>query len=331
MQRAGRLALSVGFFLLLFSCGASSKRQVKIQEWVEESHQLKVLATTQMVGDAVAAVGGEAVALFTLIGEQLNPHTYQLVKGDDELLAVAELIFYSGLNLEHGASLHQYLQSEGKAISLGDSLLKTASTKERLLTYSNQFDPHIWMDLSLWAETIPVVVKALSSHKPELSEMFEKNGELLRQSYLKAHAELRNQLMAIPDSQRYLVTSHDAFNYFTKAYLATDQEQINGLWPERFHAPEGLAPDSQLSVANIQQIIDHLRRYRVHVVFPESNVSKLSLKKIVDSGEKLGMQIQIASSALYGDAMGPEGSSAATLIGMLQHNGNVIASYLKSS
>ena len=97
------------------------------------------------------------------------------------------------------------------------------------------------------------------------------------------HARIKSRMQAIPSEKRFLVTSHDAFNYFTRAYLASEDELETDSWQKRFAAPEGLAPESQLSPSDIQHIIGHLHKYNINVLFPESNVSKDSIRKILQA------------------------------------------------
>ena len=312
--------LLLGFF----SCSTDERRERAnhLEEWQQAQGKIKVLSTLEMINDIVKEIGGDHIASLTLIKGQLDPHSYQLVKGDDEKLAAADLIFFNGLGLEHGPSLQHYLQGNPKAIALGDSVLLQFS--KEILQYQSQLDPHIWMDISLWAKTIPVIVGALSKQSPENAAEFRANGAKLTTKMHTRHLELRQLLTSIPEQERFLVTSHDAFNYFARAYLATDEERLSGGWQKRFAAPEGLAPDSQLNPVDIQIIIDHLKKYDIHVLFPESNISKDSIRKIVDAGEEKGLKLRVADAYLYGDAMGQPGSDGDTYLKMMKHNAMII-------
>jgi manganese/zinc/iron transport system substrate-binding protein len=222
--------------------------------------------------------------------------------------------------------LQQFLEKNSKAISLGDKIAQT--NPDVILHYNGSVDPHIWMDISLWAKTIPSIVRALSEKDPQHADDFQKNGDQLQQQMLETHRQVLGVLGKIPEKQRFLVTSHDAFNYFARAYLADANERETGEWQKRFAAPEGLAPESQLSTINIQAIIDYLKETQVHVLFPESNLSKDSIRKIVSAGSENGLDLVIATDVLYGDAMGKSGSDADTYLKMIEHNARVIAKYL---
>ncbi len=316
--------LIIPLLCLLHSCnGKSSARQAEFEQWTQADDKIKVLSTTNMIGDIVQQVGGEHVNNLTLIHGELDPHSYQLVKGDDEKLAYAQLIFYNGLGLEHGPSLHNYLVHNKKAISLGDLM---NDRNPGLIIYVNgQKDPHIWMDISIWSGIVPLIVEALSRQDPAHTQDFVKNGEKLQAEMSNINAEVYDLLHRIPEKDRYLVTSHDAFNYFARAYLAEKGERESDSWHKRFAAPEGLAPESQLSTADIKAIIDHLRKYHVRMIFPESNVSRDSIKKIVQAAKEQGIDVHIACCPLYGDAMGAPGSEADTYLKMILHNAKMLS------
>lgn len=306
--------------VLIFSACGSKK---DVGEWYAEDSRLRVLSTTQMVADLVKGVGGERIVAATLIQGSLDPHSYQLVKGDDDKLRRADLIFYNGLGLEHGPSLKTYLQSSKKAHSLGEAIFELHP--DQILSYQGQSDPHIWMDLELFSEAIPSIVKALGAAKPEFKAEFQERGEAFKKELIAAHEGIHALLQAIPQEKRYLVTSHDAFNYFARAYLKEPSETD---WQERFKAPEGLAPESQISLADIRAILDHLKKYDIHVIFPESNVSRDSIRKIVSAAQEEKREVVIAAASLFADAMGPKGSSGDTLIKMAEHNGKTIATWI---
>ncbi|WP_059360374.1 metal ABC transporter solute-binding protein, Zn/Mn family [Parachlamydia acanthamoebae] len=312
------------FSFMLWGC-ASEKPHSNHSD-ASQKKKISVLSTTAMINDLVKTIGGEYIDTRILIPGELDPHSYQLVKGDDEKLTSAQIIFSNGLELEHGPSLKQYLQKSPKAIPLGNKIL--GQNPSVILQENGQFDPHIWMDMSLWAQTIPFITEKLSEVDPRHAPIYRKRAETLQKTLLEVHQEIRKDMQEIPCPKRFLVTSHDAFNYFTRAYLAEEGELSSHKWKHRFAAPEGLAPDSQLSAVDIQNVIDHLKNYQVHVLFPESNVSKDSIRKIVYAGKEHGLNLIMAQVPLYGDAMGPPGSDGDTYIKMIQHNARTIKHYL---
>lgn len=322
------LLLSLLLSSLLASCNGSadSVHQIRTAAWFMENGKIKALCTTEMIRDIVEKIGGDEVDTISLITGELDPHTYEIVKGDSEKLEFAEVIFSNGLSLEHGPSLRQFLESSDKVYRLGDMI--RLEEPNLFLTVNGVPDPHIWMDISLWAKTIPLIVKSLSQLRPEKELFFKKQGEMVIEEYRIADQQVRDKLLSIPSEKRYLVTSHDAFNYFARAYLADEKEKLDGSWRNRFQAPEGLAPDVQLSLVDVQRIIDHLEQYKIRVLFPEANVSKDSLRKIVDTQKQRGIQLVIAQEPLFGDSMGAPGTDGDTHLKMIEHNANIIGEYL---
>lgn len=317
------------FVLIMIVCISSCSWRPEngaFDEWMEDVGKIKVLCTIGMLEDLVSQVGGDRISSLTLINGQLDPHTYELVKGDDEKLQIADLIVCNGLGLEHGPSLRNYLDNCENCISVGDYIVERDS--KAAIRLSGQLDPHIWTDVSLYARGIDAIVEALAEYDPPGTKVYQENGRILRSEMLATHKEMRRILQEIPSDDRFLVTSHDAFNYFSRAYLAEADEAYSNEWQKRFEAPEGLSPQSQLSPLDIQRIIDYLVRFEITVLFPESNVSQDSIRKILDAGEQSGLDLEIACVHLYADAMGKPGSDGDTYLKMMKHNAVTIAHYL---
>lgn len=307
----------------LAGCGSRSERSQKLGQWMSYDGKLKVLSTIAQIGDLVEEIGGERVDSWVLIQGDLDPHSYELVKGDDEKFSRADALFYNGLGLEHGASLFASLEKHPQGIALGESIQKRHPQK--ILHKKHSTDPHIWMDISLWKEAVDPIAEQLSSLDPEGKEIYLKRAALLKDKMDFVHREISAILKKVPSKKRYLVTSHDAFHYFTKSYLSDGFEGED--WTERFAAPEGLAPDGQLNPADISAIITFLREKEISVLFPESNVSRDSIKKIVSAGREMGLEIHICSEVLYGDAMGKKGNLR--YLDMMRHNADVISRHLE--
>lgn len=322
--------------VLLSSCHSNSKdtkatdeKHKALEEWFADNGKLKVLCTIEMITDIVERIGAKHINCYTLIQGELDPHSYELVKGDDEFFQMADVIFYNGLGLEHGPSLRRQLEGNPKAIALGDWVRK--QNPQMILDVGGQPDPHIWMDIKLWMKILTPVMEALSRARPSQADSFKEHTEALEEAMAQKDSEIYALLQAVPASQRYLVTSHDAFCYFARHYLAMQEELESGAWEKRCEAPEGLAPEGQLSTVDIQRLINHLATYRILVLFPESNISRDSIRKIIDAGSEKGLMISIARTPLYSDAMGPPGSTGDEYLKMMQHNAETIARHLKEA
>jgi manganese/zinc/iron transport system substrate-binding protein len=305
------LALSV---TLLFPLGCGRKVEP------DESHRKKILCTIAQIGNLVSDLGGDRIEVQVLVRGELNPHTYELVKGDDEKIRGADLIFYNGLGLEHGASLSAMLRSHPNGFAVGDSIVRLHP--EKILWVEQTMDPHIWMDISLWAEGIDPMLQALIALDPEGREGYLERGQELKKKLELTDAQVFEKIQTVPEDNRFLVTSHDAFQYFTRRYLSAENDSD---WNKRFKAPEGLSPDGQLNPLDLQKIVDHLSFYGIHVLFPEANVSRDSIRKIADAGKKVGLKIRISPEVLYGDSV------KGNYLEAMMHNADAIARSLSEN
>lgn len=313
-------ATLIGMLLAcLTGCSKGGERGTKLKEWMQDSEKSRVLCTTAQIGDVVSAIGGDRVKTWVLIQGDLDPHSYELVKGDDEKLFRSDLIFYNGLNLEHGASLASSLKSSPKAVAVGDEVAKRHP--DAILKRGNVIDPHIWMDISMWKLTVDPIVESLSRVDPEGASYYSENARMLSKEMDAIHQKILDSLHQVPENKRYLLTSHDAFRYFARSYLAEKGESD---WHKRFASPEGLAPDGQISPVDIQRMVDYLREHQICVLFPESNISRDSIKKIAMSSQELGFEVRVCNEPLYGDS-----TSGHTYFDMMQKNAEVISRYLK--
>lgn len=296
---------------LFLLCACS--RQNAPQQWMKPGNKVKVLSTIAMIDDLVKEVGGPHVETLTLIRGEVDPHSYTLVKGDDEKFDRADLIFYNGLGLEHGASLAYRLKAQENAVALGERV-----SQERLIRIDGEVDPHVWMDVSLFAAFVQPIAEALSKIDAPNKENYMANAKALETKLLSVDQELSKRMALLDEKQRYLVTTHDAFNYFVRRYFGADYE-------ERCHAPEGLAPDGQMSIQDIAEVVDHLVQKQIPVVFPESNVSAQSLRKIIAIAREKGQEVRLSNHPLLGDSMGEE----ACYIDMMLRNAWIIETELK--
>jgi manganese/zinc/iron transport system substrate-binding protein len=303
------------WFILIVACILCSCGTGTNGSFMEPNGKTKVLSTTAMIDDLVAVIGGKEIDHASLIVGDLDPHSYELVKGDDEKLLSADVIFYNGLGLEHGASLRGHLESHGQAIGLGDILYR--ENPGSFITIDGSLDPHFWMDVALFSQIIDPIVTILSEKDPKHAELFRERGTTLKAAMIAKDRALMEEVQSIPPQNRYLVTSHDAFYYFAKKYLSRPGEEN---WEERFMAPEGLAPDGQMSILDIQAVSEFLFEHQIHIVFPETNINQDALKKIVSICREKGLHVKIATTPLYGDTMGAKGTGADSYLEMIEHN-----------
>lgn len=311
------LFLIVGVSCFFFSC---QKRERATSDWMHNNGRVKVMATTAMIADLVQTIGGEHIDVAVLIPPLVDPHSYELVKGDDEKFARSEMIFYNGLGLEHGISLRRQLEAyQDKTVCVTAPLLQREPSP--LLKVENTFDPHVWMDISLWSATLEPICDALSRLLPDHHTFFCDQKEKLRLQLEIADKNAYEKLQAIVSAKRFLVTSHDAFHYFTRRYLADPEEKE---WYNRCSAPEGLAPEAELSTVDLLEVLEYIQLHDTRVLFTEANLHSQAIRKLLQAGNKRGLMLRVAERALYADSMG----FAKSYVEMVQHNVDVIAEEL---
>jgi manganese/zinc/iron transport system substrate-binding protein len=286
---------------------------------MEDNGKIKILSTIAQIGDLVEAIGGERIDSLVLVPGESDPHSYELVKGDGEKLTRADLIFYNGLGLEHGAGLADFLKSNPKAAPVGEAIRQLAP--DRILEKDGVVDPHVWMDVSLWRQALNSITNQLIQIDPEGAEYYHARRALYEKEMESTHLYIRDLLHKVPAEKRYLVTSHDAFRYFTRSYLADPGEAD---WSRRFTAPEGLAPDGQLNPLDIRRAIEFLKAHGIRIVFPESNVSHDAIQKIATASREFGLKVAVCREPLYGDS-----TSGLSYLEMMRRNALTLSNHLQ--
>ncbi|MEX1119496.1 MAG: zinc ABC transporter substrate-binding protein [Terrimicrobiaceae bacterium] len=283
---------------------------------VIQAAEVSAVATTAMIGDLVSRIGGDGVKVSTLMGPGVDPHLYKPTAADAAKLSKADVIFYNGLMLEgRMADLFARISRGGKKV-----YAVTESVEEsRLLEppgFEGHYDPHVWMDVSLWAQTIPTIVQGLSEAAPEKADTFRRNAEALQASLVALDGWCKDQVASLPETSRILVTSHDAYNYFGKAYGF----QVVGL--------QGVSTVSEAALADMASLVDFIKSTGVKAIFVESSVNPSAINRVAaDARVKVGGE-------LYSDAMGQpgeqkDGFDTGTYEGMIRYNMTTIVNALK--
>jgi manganese/zinc/iron transport system substrate-binding protein len=278
------------------------------------SGKLKVVATTGMVADLVRSIGGEQVEVIQIMRSGIDPHTYSASRDDMRLLLASDVVFYSGLLLEGK------LTDRLRQISQQRTVVAVAEEVDTQLLLSvdageQQFDPHLWMNIAAWSHGIEVVESALSLKLPEHADQFAANAVAHRAQLQKLDEYARECLASIPSSQRVLVTSHDAFGYFGRAYGL----EVQGV--------QGISTESEAGLQRINQLVDLLVDRQIQAVFVESSVSRKSIQALIDGAAARGHTVAIGGE-LFSDAMGEDGTYLGTYIGMLDHNVTIVTQAL---
>ena len=323
----GRRQLHSFFLLLAFlafilvGCVNPRNSLNELSNWVKDDGKIRVLATTAIVGDLVQRIGGDKVKVIAIINGNQDPHSYEVVKGDGEKFTYADIVFANGLMLEHSGSMQYQLKHHKNVLSIGNEILN--KYPDDIIYVDGQLDPHIWMDIMIWSYSIDFIREKLMEINPAEKAYFEEQSKKAKMEFAMLDAEILNKMHKIPAEKRFLVTSHDAFNYFVRRYFSSADEVKKGSWRFRMQALQGLAPDEQISVLQIKEIVDHVCKYHIKVIFPESNLSRDSLEKVKEACGKRGVAIRLATNTLYGDTLGGK-----TYLEMLDYDADVLETNL---
>ncbi|MFN3652903.1 MAG: metal ABC transporter solute-binding protein, Zn/Mn family [Armatimonadota bacterium] len=280
-----------------------------------EGRTIQVTATVGMVADTVRRVGGDRVEVQALMGPGVDPHLYSPRQSDVQLLSGADIIFYNGLLLEGKmVDLLVNLARKKPVVAVAESVDKGQLREPP--EFQGHYDPHIWFDVSLWSQTIDAVVDALSELDPSSRSSYEANGEAYRGELQQLHEHCKTELATIPKEQRVLVTAHDAFGYFGRAY----DVEVVGL--------QGMSTVSEASLDKVNDLVNLLVQRRIPAVFVESSVPQQAIKAVVEGCRARGHTVKIGGT-LYSDAMGEPGTPEGTYPGMVRHNVKTIVAALK--
>ncbi len=233
------------------------------------SEPLQAVATVGMVADLVRNVGGDHVSVIQICGSGVDPHLYKPTRDDVQTIMSTDIVFYCGLMLE------------GK---MTDTLIKIARKKpvlavtelidEALLLepedFAGHFDPHVWNDVSAWSQCVDAVEKALAEFDPAHAADYQRNASEFKAELARLHEYGVKATGTIPAGSRVLVTSHDAFNYFGRAY-ALDVQGV-----------QGLSTESEAGLQRINELVDMLVEKNVKAVFVESSVSRKNIDALIE-------------------------------------------------
>jgi manganese/zinc/iron transport system substrate-binding protein len=280
---------------------------------------VRVVATTTLVADLVQRVGGDRVTVEALMGPGVDPHRYQPEMPDRKKIDNAHLVFFNGLHLE-GKMTDTFAKSKGRirgyavTDAIDKSLLRHADID------GGEHDPHVWFDVTLWAKCVGTVKDALTSLDPAGKDTYEANAKKYLAELDALDKEIRTELAKVPPEKRKLVTSHDAFGYFGRAYGF----EVKGL--------QGVSTASETSTKDRAELAKYLGENKIPAVFTETSVPDEGLKAVLDttrSDYKHAVKLVGGDDALYSDALGAAGTPGATYAGMIRHNVAVIVKALK--
>jgi len=304
----GRCLIALAVFALLVAPAAPSDAQ----------QPLRIVTTTTQVTDLVKVLAAgveDRLQLDSLMGPGVDPHLFVASAGNVGLLSSADVIFYNGLDLE--GKLDQVFE-QMNALGIPTVPVTGALDESQLIEnadFAFNFDPHIWFDARQWQTVTAFMRDQLIGFLPEVEAAIAANAADYMDELEAVHAYVRDQANRLPEPQRVLITSHDAFNYFGRAYGF----EVRGT--------QGASTTSEASVADIQSLADFIVEREIRAVFPESSVSPQTIQALREAVRDRGFEVSVGDE-IFSDAMGDPRTPEGTYLGMMRHNIDTIVGEL---
>ena len=273
---------------------------------------MKIVTTTGMVTDIVKHVAGQHADVSGLIEAGGDPHLFKPTRGHVKQLHDADVVFYSGLMLEGRMSeTFTQLQRSGKGVfAVTESLSKDYLRSPP--DFAGHYDPHVWMDVKAWSQCVEHVSESLAKFDSPHADEYRANARAYQAELTKLDDYVRTVIHSIPESQRVLVTAHDAFGYFSRAY---------GI---EVKSVQGVTTEAEAGVLDVNRLVDFLVDRKLPAIFVESSVSAKNMQAVIEGAKSRGVTVHVGGE-LFSDAMGAEGTYEGTYVGMIDHNATLIA------
>lgn len=268
------------------------------------AYPIRVVATIGMVADIARNVGGDYVRVEQMLGAGVDPHLYKPTRDDVASVLRADLILANGLMLEGKLARTLARVARRKPVLM---VAESVDPQRLIATENGATDPHLWMDASLWAECTTAVAETLSEFDPPHAADYRAAAARYRGQLDRLHEYGKRSLASVPAERRILVTSHDAFSYFGRAYGLT----VEGV--------QGISTESEAGLRRVNGLVKMLVDRKLPAVFVESSVSRKSVEALVEGARARGHRLAMGGE-LFSDAMGKAGAYEGTYIGMLDHN-----------
>jgi len=275
----------------------------------------KVVATTGMIADVAREISGGKIEVINLIGEGIDPHSYQPGQSEVDEIKSAGLVLFNGLYLE--GKMGSVLEARRKKGHLTSAVAEGLEGME-LIGGGDHPDPHLWMDVSLWSKVAGQITRELSAFDPANASTYEENLQAYLEKLTALDDYAREVFPTIPEDQRSLVTAHDAFSYLGRAYGI----EVRGI--------QGISTESEAGTKDINDLVDDLVDKKIPAIFVESSVSDKSVQAVIEGAAQQGHTVTIGGK-LFSDAMGAPGSYEGTYLGMMDHNITTIVRSLGGS
>ena len=302
------LRISVFLLAIIFvGCGSDTSPSGPIGE-----RSVRIVATTSMVADLAREVGGDRVDVVGLMGAGVDPHLYKASEGDVGRMAAADLILYNGLHLE-GKMVDVLERLGDRAAAVTDDIDRSQLTSPP--AFQGNYDPHVWMDVAMWRDAVGTVADRLAALDSAHAEGYRARAAAYETRLDSLDAWVRTYVERLPADERILVTAHDAFGYFGRAYGF----DVHGL--------QGISTATEAGTADVQNLAAFVAEREVPALFVESSVPARSIEAVREAVRSRGHAVEIGGN-LYSDALGGTGSGAEDYVGMIRHNVRTIVDAL---
>jgi len=280
-----------------------------------EDKDFTIVCTTGMLTDAVIQLVDTQATVIGLMGPGVDPHLYKATQGDIQHLSNADVIVYNGLHLEGKmGEVFDKLKQRKIIITAADALEQNELLNNS--DFQGAYDPHLWFDVQLWRKVVGHLGKELSSNDQLPAKEIDLNWKAYSDSLEKLNEWVTGKIKSIDSSKRILITAHDAFGYFGRAY---DIE---------VRALQGISTQAEFGLKDVSELVNFISKKGIKAVFVESSVSERSLTAVVEGCREKGHKVKIGGS-LFSDAMGSENKAEGTYLGMVRHNVNTIVKGLQ--
>lgn len=293
----------IPFLLILisFACKSDSK---------ETRAKPLIVATTSILADGIKNIVQDQADVLALMPAGVDPHLYKASVRDLDLLTNADLVVYHGLYLEGKMTeIFEKLAINQRLIDISQGLPKAALIRSGPEAHS--VDPHIWFDVILWSKAMEYAAGQIIIWKPEWKSKLEPNSKKYLKDLILLDAEVRTHVNELRSSGQVLVTAHDAFAYFGKAY----QLEVKSL--------QGLSTLSEPGLRDLTELITIVQENKVKAIFAEQTISPKAIRAVAAGAAERNHQVKLAGP-LYTDSLDAEGTPAGTYIGMVQTNLKII-------
>jgi len=279
------------------------------------SGRLKVVATTGMIEDAVREVAGDRVELAALMGPGVDPHLYKASQSDLALLTGADIVFYNGLHLEGKMVDALEKMARNRRVVPVAAAIDSASLR-RPAEFQGHPDPHVWFDVKMWESAVRAVERTLAEADTAGAKTYHDRAAHYLRRLDSLDSWVRQQIATIPRDRRVLVTAHDAFGYFGRAY----DIEVRGL--------QGISTVTETGLGDISALVEMIVSRKIKAVFVESSVPHRSIEAVRQGAEQRGHRVALGGT-LFSDAMGARGTPEGTYIGMVSANVHTIVEALR--